>query len=92
MNRKIRLLVVEDETPIRVGLADVFVYHGYEIEQRPFLRGTVEAAFRETVLSRMSDLAVAYQGRVLAAFSAQPGAELRLTFPAEQAAAARVDR
>jgi len=32
MERKIRLLVVEDETPIRVGLADVFVYHGYEVE------------------------------------------------------------
>jgi DNA-binding response OmpR family regulator len=34
MERKkgVRLLVVEDETPIRVGLADVFVYHGYEVE------------------------------------------------------------
>jgi len=32
MDRKIRLLVVEDETPIRVGLADVFVYHGYEVD------------------------------------------------------------
>jgi DNA-binding response OmpR family regulator len=32
MDRKIRLLIVEDETPIRVGLADVFVYHGYEVE------------------------------------------------------------
>ncbi|MCG6860408.1 MAG: response regulator transcription factor [Chromatiaceae bacterium] len=32
MERKIKILVVEDETPIRVGLADVFVYHGYEVE------------------------------------------------------------
>jgi DNA-binding response OmpR family regulator len=32
MERKTRLLVVEDETPIRVGLADVFVYHGYEVD------------------------------------------------------------
>ena len=32
MERKVRLLVVEDETPIRVGLADVFVFHGYEVE------------------------------------------------------------
>lgn len=32
MDRRIKLLVVEDETPIRVGLADVFVYHGYEVE------------------------------------------------------------
>ncbi len=26
------MLVVEDEMPIRVGLADVFVYHGYEVD------------------------------------------------------------
>lgn len=32
MNRKQRLLVVEDETPIRTGLVDVFVYHGFEVE------------------------------------------------------------
>lgn len=32
MDRKIRLLVVEDEMPIRVGLADVFVYHGYDVD------------------------------------------------------------
>jgi DNA-binding response OmpR family regulator len=32
MEHKVRLLVVEDETPIRIGLADVFVYHGYEVE------------------------------------------------------------
>ena len=32
MSRKIRILVVEDETAIRNGLVDVFVYHGYEVE------------------------------------------------------------
>jgi len=32
MNRKIRILVVEDEPAIRTGLVDVFVYHGYEVE------------------------------------------------------------
>jgi DNA-binding response OmpR family regulator len=32
MQRKIRILIVEDEAPIRVGLTDVFVYHGYEVE------------------------------------------------------------
>ncbi|HLF98026.1 MAG TPA: response regulator transcription factor [Methylococcaceae bacterium] len=32
MNRKIRLLIVEDEPAIRTGLVDVFVYHGYEVE------------------------------------------------------------
>ncbi len=32
MERKARLLIVEDEEPIRVGLTDVFLYHGYEVD------------------------------------------------------------
>lgn len=32
MNRSLRLLIVEDEAAIRGGLADVFVYHGYQVE------------------------------------------------------------
>ncbi len=32
MTRKLRLLVVEDEPAIRVGLVDVFVFHGYDVE------------------------------------------------------------
>lgn len=32
MSRKIRLLIVEDEPAIRLGLSDVFVFHGYEVE------------------------------------------------------------
>lgn len=32
MSRKLRILIVEDEAPIRAGLADVFVFHGYEVE------------------------------------------------------------
>jgi len=32
VSRKPRLLIVEDEAAIRAGLADVFVYHGYEVE------------------------------------------------------------
>lgn len=32
MQRKIRLLIVEDETAIRSGLVDVFVYHGYDVD------------------------------------------------------------
>ena len=31
MNRKMRILIVEDEPAIRTGLEDVFVYHGYEV-------------------------------------------------------------
>jgi signal transduction histidine kinase len=50
---------------------------GALIEQDAFLRGTVEAAFRDTVLSRMSDLAVAYRGAILAAFGARTGREYR---------------
>ena len=32
MQRKIRILVVEDEAAIRSGLMDVFVFHGYEVD------------------------------------------------------------
>lgn len=32
MQRKIRLLIVEDEPAIRTGLVDVFVYHGFEVD------------------------------------------------------------
>ena len=48
---------------------------GALIEQGPFLNDSVEALFRETTLSRLTDLVVAYQGAVLAAFGAQPGRE-----------------
>ena len=32
MQRKIRILIVEDEVAIRTGLVDVFVFHGYEVD------------------------------------------------------------
>ena len=32
MNRKLRILIVEDEEAIRTGLTDVLVYHGYETD------------------------------------------------------------
>ena len=32
VNRKIRILVVEDEAAIRTGLMDVFVFHGYDVD------------------------------------------------------------
>jgi two-component system alkaline phosphatase synthesis response regulator PhoP len=32
VQRKLRLLIVEDETAIRTGLVDVFVYHGYDVD------------------------------------------------------------
>ena len=32
MQRKLRILIVEDEAAIRAGLADVFVFHGYAVD------------------------------------------------------------
>jgi len=32
MQRKIRILIVEDEEAIRTGLMDVLVFHGYEVD------------------------------------------------------------
>ncbi|WP_020407821.1 response regulator transcription factor [Hahella ganghwensis] len=32
MQRKSRLLIVEDEAAIRTGLVDVFVFHGYDVD------------------------------------------------------------
>jgi len=32
MNKKSRILIVEDEAAIRSGLNDVFVFHGYEVD------------------------------------------------------------
>jgi signal transduction histidine kinase len=42
---------------------------GVILEQRDLLQGLIETAFRETALSQMSELIVAYQGNVLSAFS-----------------------
>ena len=32
MSRKRRILIIEDEEPIRNGLLDLFVFHGYEVD------------------------------------------------------------
>ncbi|GAA3917058.1 response regulator transcription factor [Litoribacillus peritrichatus] len=32
MDRKLKILVVEDEVAIRTGLVDVFVFHGYQVD------------------------------------------------------------
>jgi signal transduction histidine kinase len=44
---------------------------GAVIEQVPFFAGTVEAAFRGTALSRMSNLIMAWRGSVLEVFTGQ---------------------
>ena len=41
---------------------------GALIEAQPFLDGMIEAAFRETLLSRTSDLIAAYHGDIIAAY------------------------
>lgn len=42
---------------------------GALIEQQPFLHGMINATFRKTALSQMSDLIVAHRGNVLSVFS-----------------------
>src|SRR5210317_618914 len=32
MSEKARILIIEDEAAIRIGLVDVFVFHGYEVD------------------------------------------------------------
>ena len=44
MNRKVRILIVEDEPAIRSGLTDVFVYHGYEVDSAPDGRDGLQKA------------------------------------------------
>jgi signal transduction histidine kinase len=46
---------------------------GALIERQPFFQRVIESAFRETALSRMSDLIVAYQGDVLSAVAGASG-------------------
>jgi DNA-binding response OmpR family regulator len=48
MSRKIRLLIVEDEPAIRLGLTDVFVFHGYEVENAADGREGLEKALSGT--------------------------------------------
>jgi two-component system response regulator RegX3 len=44
MTRKPRILIIEDEAPIRAGLTDVFLYHGYEVEAEAEGRGGLRQA------------------------------------------------
>ncbi len=61
MQRKIRILIIEDETAIRVGLVDVFVFHGYEVEAAAegpqgldqALRGTFDLILLDIMLPGM---------------------------------------
>ncbi len=48
MQRKIRILIVEDEAAIRTGLVDVFVFHGYEVDYADDGRQGLDKALRGT--------------------------------------------
>jgi len=48
MQRKIRILVVEDEAAIRIGLTDVLVFHGYEVDAAEEGRTGLEKALSGT--------------------------------------------
>lgn len=44
MEPKVKLLIVEDEEPIRRGLVDVFTFHGYQVEAVDEGRAALERA------------------------------------------------
>jgi DNA-binding response OmpR family regulator len=48
MQRKLRILIVEDEAAIRTGLVDLFVFHGYDVESTGDGRAGLEMAERGT--------------------------------------------
>ncbi len=54
---KVRILIVEDEDPIRHGLVDVFLYHGYEVtavaDGREGLEQSLSGGFHLIVLDLM---------------------------------------
>lgn len=78
MGRKPRLLVVEDEEPIRVGLADLFVFHGFEVQTAAdgpsglalALSGTFDLIVLDVMLPGIDGFAIC--DRVRAADRAQP--------------------
>ena len=78
MGKRPRLLVVEDEEPIRVGLADLFVFHGFEVETAGdgpsglalALSGTFDMIVLDLMLPGMDGFAIC--DRVRAADRTQP--------------------
>jgi two-component system response regulator RegX3 len=78
MGRRPRLLVVEDEEPIRVGLTDLFVFHGFEVQTAAdgpsglalALSGTFHMIVLDVMLPGMDGFAIC--DRVRAADRGQP--------------------
>lgn len=66
MGKKPRLLIIEDEEPIRVGLTDLFVFHGFEVEAaatgpdglRRALTGTFDMILLDVMLPGLDGFAI----------------------------------
>lgn len=78
MQRKFRILIVEDEEPIRSGLIDVFLFHGYEVDSscdgndglNKALRGSYDLLLLDVMLPGVDGYQICE--RVRAADSDQP--------------------
>jgi two-component system response regulator RegX3 len=72
MQRKIRILIVEDEAAIRAGLIDVFVYHGYDVDAaeeghagvKKALSGTFDLVLLDVMLPGMDGFEICNRIRV----------------------------
>jgi DNA-binding response OmpR family regulator len=73
MNRRIRVLVVEDEEAIRTGLIDVLVFHGYEVDSaatgpeglKKALTGKFELILLDVMLPGMDGYAICDEIRAI---------------------------
>jgi two-component system response regulator RegX3 len=73
MVRKTRILIVEDETAIRSGLIDVFVYHGFEVDSaaegpeglEKALSGTFDLILLDVMLPGMDGFEICNRIRAL---------------------------
>ena len=78
MNKRPRLLLIEDEEPIRVGLTDLFVFHGFEVQSaadgptglRLALSGTFDLILLDVMLPGLNGFDIC--NRVRAVDRAQP--------------------
>ncbi|NEX19031.1 response regulator transcription factor [Thiorhodococcus mannitoliphagus] len=78
MPRKSRLLIIEDEEPIRVGLEDLFIFHGFAVESAEdgptglakALTGTFDLILLDIMLPGLDGFAIC--DRVRAVDRAQP--------------------
>ena len=73
MNKRIRVLVVEDEEAIRTGLIDVLVFHGYEVDSaatgpeglKKALTGKFELILLDIMLPGMDGYAICNEIRAI---------------------------